>query len=93
MIEFPYALLMTSIIGAVLAGFVCSTMGTFVVRMNLASIGYCMSHAAFAGAAFGLMVSIDPMLGAILFSFGTALVLGPLAEKQPLRHKKNGTVQ
>ncbi len=57
----------------------------FVVRMNLASIGYLMSHAAFAGAAFGLMISIDPMIGAIIFSFGTAIILGPLAEKARLQ--------
>lgn len=43
-----------------------------------------MSHAAFAGAAFGLMISIDPMISAILFSFATAFVLGPLAEKARL---------
>ena len=61
MIEFPLALLFTSIIAAILAGFSCSTMGVFVVRMNLSSIGYLMSHAAFAGAAFGLMLSIDPV--------------------------------
>ena len=85
MIEFPLALLLTAIIGAVLAGFTCSTMGVFVVRMNLASIGYLMSHAAFAGAAFGLMISIDPMIGAIIFSFATALILGPLAEKARLQ--------
>jgi len=84
MIELPLVLLITSIVGAVLAGFVCSLMGAFVVRMNLASIGYCMSHAAFAGAAFGLMVSIDPLIGAVVFSFGTALVLGPLSEKARL---------
>ncbi len=84
MIELPLVLLITSIAGAVLAGFVCSLMGVFVVRMNLASIGYCMSHAAFAGAAFGLMVSIDPLIGAVVFSFGTALVLGPLSEKARL---------
>lgn len=84
MIELPLSLLISSILGAVLAGFTCSTMGTFVVRMNLASIGYCMSHAAFAGAAFGLMISIDPLVSAILFSFGTAMILGPLAEKARL---------
>ncbi len=84
MIELPIVLLITSILGAVLAGFVCSTMGVFVVRMNLSSIGYCMSHAAFAGAAFGLMISIDPLISAVLFSFGTALILGPLAEKARL---------
>jgi len=85
MIELPFGLIITSIIGAVLAGFACSVMGTFVVRMNLSGIGYCMSHAAFAGAAFGLMLSIDPMLGALLFSFITAFALGPVAEKARLQ--------
>ena len=84
MIDFPPLLLITSILGALLAGFACSTTGAFVVRMNLASIGYLMSHAAFAGAAFGLMISIDPIIGAIFFSFGIALILGPLAEKARL---------
>lgn len=86
MIEIPLALILTSIIGSILAGFVCSSMGVFVVRMNLSSIGYCMSHAAFAGAAFGLMISFDPLFSAILFSFLTALILGPLAEKAKLEN-------
>jgi ABC-type Mn2+/Zn2+ transport system permease subunit len=60
-------------------------MGSFVVRMNLSSIGYAMSHAAFAGAAFGLMITIDPTITAIVFAFGTALVIGPLAEKARLQ--------
>ncbi len=84
MIDIPLALLFTSILGAVLAGFVCSTMGVFVVRMNLSSIGYCMSHAAFAGAAFGLMISVDSLISAMVFSFGVAFVLGPLSEKARL---------
>ena len=86
MIELPISLIIVSIIGSILAGFVCSTMGVFVVRMNLSSIGYCMSHAAFAGAAFGLMISLDPLLTAVIFSFGTALILGPLAEKARLEN-------
>ena len=86
MIELPLSLILTSILGALLAGFTCSTMGVFVVRMNLASIGYCMSHAAFAGAAFGLMISIDPMIGALIFSFITAFIIGPLSEKARLEN-------
>jgi ABC-type Mn2+/Zn2+ transport system permease subunit len=85
MIDLPFALVFTSLTGALLAGFVCSTTGVFVVRMNLASIGFCMSHAAFAGAAFGLMISIDPLISATLFSVGTAFILGPLAEKARLQ--------
>ncbi len=84
MIALPPALLLTSIAAAVLAGFVCSTVGIFVVRMNLSSIGYCMSHAAFAGAAFGIMAAIDPLIGAVAFSLGTAMLIGPLGEKARL---------
>ena len=84
MTSLPLLFLLPSILGAVLAGFVCSTMGTFVVRMNLSSIGYCMSHAAFAGAAFGILLSIDPMISAVFFAFATALILGPLSEKARL---------
>ena len=84
MISLPLMLLLTSILGAMLAGFVCSTMGIFVVRMNLSSIGFCMSHAAFAGAAFGVLISIDPMLSAIAFASATALLLGPISDKAKL---------
>lgn len=84
MTALPLFFLLPSILGAILAGFVCSTMGTFVVRMNLSSIGYCMSHAAFAGAAFGILLSIDPMISAVFFAFATALILGPLSEKARL---------
>jgi len=84
MIELQTSLLITSVIGAIFAGYVCSTMGVFVVRMNLSSIGFCMSHAAFAGAAFGLMLSTDPLITSLIFSFFTALILGPLTEKAKL---------
>jgi ABC-type Mn2+/Zn2+ transport system permease subunit len=84
MMDIPLSFLIPSILGAVLAGFVCSTMGNFVVRMNLSSIGYCMSHAAFAGAAFGILIAVDPMITAVIFAIITAMVLGPLAEKAKL---------
>ena len=84
MADISWTFLLPSILGAILAGFSCSTMGNFVVRMNLSSIGYCMSHAAFAGAAFGLLIAVDPMLTAVLFAVITALVLGPIAEKARL---------
>lgn len=84
MIDISLSFLLPSVIGAILAGFACSTMGNFVVRMNLSSIGYCMSHAAFAGAAFGILISYDPMITAVLFAVITAMVLGPLSEKARL---------
>jgi len=75
--------LLTSISASLLAGAACSIIGVFVVRMNLSSVGFCMSHAAFAGAAFGLMLSTDPLLCAVGFATGTAFLLGPVSEKAP----------
>ncbi len=85
MIGLPTQLLLTSVLATAAAGYVCSTSGVYVVRMNLSAIGFTMSHAAFAGAAFALWMEIDPLWGAILFSVTTAIVLGPLSEKARLR--------
>lgn len=78
-------LFLTSLAATVLAGYVCSTSGVYVVRMNLTAIGFTMSHAAFAGAAFALWRDFDPTLGALLFAVVTALVLGPVSERARLK--------
>ena len=72
------------VIGAALAGIACSLIGTFVVRMKLSSIGFCMSHAAFAGAALGVLISYDPLLCAMIFAIITAFFLGPVTDKAKL---------
>lgn len=83
--EAMQTLFMTSLAATLLAGYVCSTSGVYVVRMNLTAIGFTMSHAAFAGAAFAVWRGIDPTDGAMLFAIATALVLGPVSERARLK--------
>ncbi len=85
MSELVYGLLFTSMIAVILAGFVCSTAGVYVVRMNLTALGFTMSHAAFAGAAFAIWRGFNPTLGALIFAVATALILGPVAETARLK--------
>jgi len=81
MFGIPLHIVLPTLIGSLIAGGICSVMGIFVVRMNLSSLGFAMSHAAFAGAALGIAVSgLDPLLMAILFAVAMAAVLGPLSE-------------
>jgi len=84
LISLPFALLVTATLGSILAGLSCSIAGVFVVRLNMASIGFCMSHAAFAGAAFGLLIEVDPLLTAMLFASATAVLLAPVANRAKL---------
>lgn len=81
MFGIPLHIVLPTLIGSLLAGMMCSTMGVFVVRMNLSSLGFAMSHAAFAGAALGrLLANVDPLWMALLFSVLAAMILGPLSE-------------
>jgi ABC-type Mn2+/Zn2+ transport system permease subunit len=84
-ISIPLQLFITAAVATFLAGYVCSTSGVFVVRMNLSAIGFTMSHAAFAGAAFGVWQDFDPLLGALAFAVVTALALGPVSERARLK--------
>jgi len=84
------------IIAGILAGFASSIMGVFVVRLKMTAIGYCMAHAAFAGAALGLLIESHlilaeitviinlPLIMAFSFTVFTAVLLGPLSEKTRL---------
>jgi ABC-type Mn2+/Zn2+ transport system permease subunit len=84
MISLPMTLLLTATLGSILAGLSCSIAGVFVVRLNMASIGFCMSHAAFAGAAFGILVDVDPLITAMLFATVAAVFLAPVANRARL---------
>jgi zinc/manganese transport system permease protein len=65
----------------VFASIACSILGVIISRMNLSSIGFTMSHAAFAGAAIGMFLEIRAQIAAILFSLGVAALIGPVSDK------------
>ena len=84
MISLPSWIVLRALAGGLLAGTLCSILGVFAVRLRMSSIGFCMSHAAFAGAALGTLLSLDPLAMAIGFSLATAALLGPVADKAHL---------
>jgi zinc/manganese transport system permease protein len=59
----------------------CSILGVIISRMALSSIGFTMSHAAFAGAAIGMFVGGNAQAAAIAFSMGVAALIGPVSDK------------
>ncbi len=65
----------------IFASLSCSILGVIISRMSLSSIGFTMSHAAFAGAALGMFLGANAQLAAIGFSMGVAALIGPLSEK------------
>lgn len=65
----------------IFASIACSILGVIISRMNLSSIGFTMSHAAFAGAAVGMFLGGNPQMSAIAFSMAVAALIGPISDK------------
>lgn len=65
----------------IFASIACSILGVIISRMSLSSIGFTMSHAAFAGAAIGMFFGIGSQMAAIFFSAFVAALIGPVSDK------------
>ena len=78
---FQYTFMQRAIAAAVFGGISCGIVGVWVIMLRIPFVGVAMSHAAFAGAVFGLLVKVDPLLMAVLFCLGSASLIGPMSEK------------
>ncbi|HNR58688.1 MAG TPA: metal ABC transporter permease, partial [Methanothrix sp.] len=65
----------------VFASIACGILGVIISRMSLSSLGFTMSHAAFAGAAIGMFLGIGSQMAAIFFSAFVAALIGPVSDK------------
>lgn len=66
---------------AILSGLI----GTFIMLKGLAFIGDAIAHASFGGIVASLLIGIPLQIGALIFGFGTALLVTALGRKTPLR--------
>lgn len=74
-------LLINSLIGGLLAGGLCGSIGMICDRLRLTTIAFAMAHAALAGSALALAVGADITSTAMISALATAMILGPLADK------------
>lgn len=65
---FAYDFMIRAFAAAVLIGIITPCIGTTIVLKRLSAIGDATSHSALAGIAAGLMLGINPIIGAVIFS-------------------------
>ncbi len=79
-----HSYLQNALLAGFFAGILCGIVGVFLVTMRAAFLGICIAHAAFAGALLGLLLEFNPMIGALVFSVGASVVVGPLSDRGAL---------
>lgn len=70
---FQYDFMQKAFLVAALISVIAPCIGVIIVLKRLSNIGDATSHSALAGIAFGLMVGINPIIGAIIFSLAAVM--------------------
>ena len=83
---FSHTFMQRALLEAVLIGGICAVIGVYVVLNGLSFIGAGISHSTFAGVAIGLLLGVDPLITAMLFSTLVALSIGWVSERTDLKH-------
>jgi zinc/manganese transport system permease protein len=63
------------------ASVACAVLGVIITQIQISSIGFTMAHAAFAGAAVGMFLSLNSTICAIIAGVCVAFLIGPLSDK------------
>ncbi len=74
-----YGFMQRALLAGILVGVLCGVLGFFVVLKRLSFIGVGISHSAFGGVAIGVLLGIDPLIAAAIFSTAVAWAIGWLS--------------
>jgi zinc transport system permease protein len=76
-----YDFMRNAILAGLLASVACGIVGSYVVVNRVALISGGIAHAAYGGIGLGYFFGFNPVLGAAVFSVGSALGLGVVQRK------------
>jgi zinc transport system permease protein len=78
---FAHAFMIKAFLAAVMIALCSPCIGLPIVLKRFSAIGDAASHSALGGIAFGLLIGINPVVGAILFSIAAVLGIEGLRKK------------
>lgn len=78
-------LMQRALITAVIIGIIGSVIGVFVLLKGMIFLGEAIAHSAFAGAALGILLGIDPLITILIFGVTSAVGIGYVNEKKVMK--------
>jgi zinc transport system permease protein len=84
-----FGFLRNAVLAGILVSIACGIIGTFVVINRMVFISGGIAHAAYGGIGLGYFFGFNPVLGAVLFSMVSALVMGSV---QRATHQRADTM-
>jgi zinc/manganese transport system permease protein len=78
---FQYAFMRNAFAAGTVVAIVAGIVGYFVILRNLSFAGHALSHSGFAGATGAVVMGASPVSGLLVFTIGSALVMGALGKR------------
>jgi zinc/manganese transport system permease protein len=78
---FQYAFMRNAFAAGTVVAIVAGIVGYFVILRNLSFAGHALSHSGFAGATAAVVIGASPVSGLLVFTVGSALVMGALGKR------------
>lgn len=78
---FQYAFMRNAFAAGTIVAIVAGVVGYFVVLRGLSFAGHALSHIGFAGATGAVVLGVNPILGLVAFTVGSALGMGSLGKR------------
>jgi zinc/manganese transport system permease protein len=78
---FQYAFMRNAFAAGTIVAIVAGIVGYFVVLRNLSFAGHSLSHSGFAGATAAVVIGASPVSGLLVFTIGSALIMGALGKR------------
>lgn len=79
-----YGFVQRALVTGACLGVTCAVLAFFVVLRRMAFVGVGLSHAALGGVAVGVVLGIQPLLAAAVFTTGVAWIIGWLGGRGEL---------
>ncbi len=70
-----------ALVAGVAVAVASAMVGSFVILRNLSFIGAGIAHSSFAGVVIGLLININPLLSALVFSVATGMAIAVFSRR------------
>lgn len=76
-----YKFMQNAVLACILASVVCGLIGVIVVEKKLVMMSGGIAHTAYGGVGLGYLCGFEPMIGAVMFSVGSAFAIGGIKRR------------
>ena len=77
---FQYEFMRNAFLAGTIVALVAGLVGYFVILRSLSFAGHALSHIGFAGATGAVALGLSPVLGLLVFTLGSGLIMGALGK-------------